>query len=124
MVCIGRVVSQVHGYNRRLTGKTWASRQNYRADLLAIGKDSNGIRVRSPCLGFHKGEERIHEEDEATQSRESSQLRNETEAIKRSIPERNKQHGKHTSLNMAYDAHSSMMHVWFKYARHGKVHKQ
>ena len=25
---------------------------------------------------------------------------------------------------MAYDAQTSMMHVWFKYARHGKVHKQ
>ena len=36
--------------SRRLTGKTWASRQNYRAELLAIGKDSNGIRVRSSCL--------------------------------------------------------------------------
>ena len=54
------------------------------SDTLAIGKDSNGIRVRSSCLGFHKGEEWIHEEDGATQSRETSQLRNETEAIKRS----------------------------------------
>ena len=53
-------------------------------DTLAIGKDSNGIRVRSSCLGFHKGEERIHEEDGATETRESSQLRNETEANKRS----------------------------------------
>ena len=35
-------------------------------DTLAIGKDSNGIRVRSSCLGFHKGEERIQEEDGAT----------------------------------------------------------
>ena len=25
---------------------------------------------------------------------------------------------------MAYDAHPSMMHVRFKYACHGKVHKQ
>ena len=50
MVCIGRVVKQVHGYNRRLTGKTWASRQNYRSRLLAIGKDSNVIGVRSSCL--------------------------------------------------------------------------
>ena len=25
---------------------------------------------------------------------------------------------------MAYDAQTSMMHVQFKYARHGKVHKQ
>ena len=58
------------------------------------------------------------------QSSGSSQLRNETEAIKRSKPERNKQHGKHTSINMAYDAQTSMMHVRFKYAWHGKVHKQ
>ena len=36
--------------SRRLTGKTWASRQNYRAELLAIGKDSNVIGVRSSCL--------------------------------------------------------------------------
>ena len=70
--------------SRRLTRKTWASRQNYRSRLLAIGKDSNGIRVRSSCLGFHKGEERIHEVDGATQTRETSQLRNETEANKRS----------------------------------------
>ena len=35
-----------------------------------------------------------------------------------------KQHGKHTSINMAYDAQTSMMHVRFKYAWHGKVHKQ
>ena len=56
--------------------------------------------------------------------RESSQLRNETEAIKRSKPERNKQHGKHTSINMAYDAPPSMMYVRFKHAWHGKVHKQ
>ena len=110
--------------SRRLTGKTWASRQNYRAELLAIGKDSNGIRVRSSCLGFHKGEERIHEVDEATQSRESSQLRNETEANKRSNRKEAKQHGKHTLINMAYDAQASMMHVRFKYAWHGKVHKQ
>ena len=53
-------------------------------DTLAIGKYSNGIRVRSSCLEFHKGEERIHEVDGATQTRESSQLRNETEANKRS----------------------------------------
>ena len=66
--------------SRRLTRRTWASRQNYRAELLAIGKDSNGIRVRSSCLGFHKGEEQIHEVDEE----EASQLRNETEANKRS----------------------------------------
>src|SRR6187200_429341 len=58
------------------------------------------------------------------QSSESSQLRNETEANKRSKPERKKQHGKHTIINMAYDAQTSMMHVRFKYARHGKVHKQ
>ena len=109
--------------SRRLTRKTWASRQNYRAELLAIGKDSNGIRVRSSCLGFHKGEERIHE-DGATQSIETSQLRNETEAIKRSKLERNKQHGKHTSINMAYDAQTSMMHVRFNYAWHGNEHKQ
>ena len=38
-------------------------------DTLAIGKDSNGIRVRSSCLGFHKGEERIQEEDGATVER-------------------------------------------------------
>ena len=36
--------------SRRLTGRTWASRQNYRAELLAIGKDSNVIGVRSSCL--------------------------------------------------------------------------
>ena len=36
--------------SRRLTRRTWASRQNYRADLLAIGKDSNVIGVRSSCL--------------------------------------------------------------------------
>ena len=36
--------------SRRLTRKTWASRQNYRAELLAIGKDSNVIEVRSSCL--------------------------------------------------------------------------
>ena len=110
--------------SRRLTRRTWASRQNYRSRLLAIGKDSNVIGVRSSCLGFHKGEERIQEVDGAAQTRESSQLRNETEAIKRSKPERKKQHGKHTSINMAYDAHPSMMHVRFKYAWHGKVHKQ
>ena len=28
--------------------------------------------------------------------------------------------GKHTSINMAYDAQASMMHVRFKYAWHGK----
>src|SRR6187399_3261674 len=39
-------------------------------------------------------------------------------------PERKKQHGKHTSINMAYDAQTSMMHARFKYAWHGKVHKQ
>ena len=59
-----------------------------KSDTLAIGKYSNGIRVRSSCLEFHKGEERIHEVDGATQTRETSQLRNETEAIKRSKPER------------------------------------
>ena len=69
---------------RRLTGRTWASRQNYRAELLAIGKDCNVIGVRSSCLGFHKGEERIHEVGGATETRETSQLRNETEANKRS----------------------------------------
>ena len=36
--------------SRRLTGKTWASRQNYRSRLLAIDKDSNVIGVRSSCL--------------------------------------------------------------------------
>ena len=36
--------------SRRLTRRSWASRQNYRADLLAIGKDSNVIGVRSSCL--------------------------------------------------------------------------
>ena len=118
------MVRQVHGYNRRLTGKHGHRGNILKSDTLAIGKDSNGIRVRSSCLGFHKGEERIHEEDGATQSRESSQLRNETEAIKRSKPERNKQHGKHTIINMAYDAHPSMMHVRLKCAWHGKVHKQ
>ena len=54
----------------------------------------------------------------------TSQLRNETEAIKRSEPERNKQHGKHAIISMAYDAHPKMMHVRFKYAWHGNVHKQ
>ena len=38
------------GYNRRLTRRSWASRQNYRSRLLAIGKDSNVIGVRSSCL--------------------------------------------------------------------------
>src|SRR6187399_1517399 len=94
--------------SRRLTRRTWASRQSYRSRLLAIGKDSNGIRVRSSCLGFHKGEERIQEEDEATQSRETSQLRNEAEANKRSNRKEGKQHGKHTIISMTYDAHSSM----------------
>ena len=67
---------------------------------------------------------RIHEVDGAIETSESSQLRNETEANKRSNRKEKKQHGKHTSINMAYDAHSSMMHVRFNYAWHGKVHKQ
>ena len=58
------------------------------------------------------------------QSSGSSQLRNETEANKRSNRKEAKQHGKHTLINMAYDAQASMMHVRFKYARHDKVHKQ
>ena len=58
------------------------------------------------------------------QSSGSSQLRNETEANKRSNRKENKQRGKHTSINKAYDAHPSMMHVRFNYAWHGKVNKQ
>ena len=58
------------------------------------------------------------------QTSESSQLRNETEANKRS----NRKEANNTVntqfINMAYDAQASMMHVRFKYARHGKVHKQ
>ena len=58
------------------------------------------------------------------QSSETSQLRNETEANKRSNrKEANNTVNTHI-INMAYDAHPSMMHVRFKYAWHGKVHKQ
>ena len=69
MVCIGRVVRQDHGYNRRLTGKHGHRGNILKSDTLAIGKDSNGIRVRSSCLEFRKGEERIHEVDGATVER-------------------------------------------------------
>ena len=62
--------------------------------------------------GIPKEEERVHEEDKRNQ------------ANKRSNRKEAKQHGKHTSLNMAYDAQTRMMHVRFKYAWHGKVHKQ
>ena len=94
------------------------------SDTLAIGKDSNGIRVRSSCLGFHKGEEQVQEEDGATESSGSSQLRNETEANKRSNrKERN--NTVNTQASTWHDAQTSMMHVRFKKnAWHGKVHKQ
>ena len=50
------------------------------------------------------------------QTSESSQLRNETEANKRSNrKEANNTVNTHI-INMAYDAHPSMMHVRFNYA--------
>ena len=51
-------------------------------------------RVWSSCLRSRKEEERVQEVDDPTQSNESSQLQNETEANERSNPERNKQHSK------------------------------
>ena len=36
----------------------------------------------------------------------------------------NKQHSETTNRKSWHDAHPSMMHVRFKYAWHGKVHKQ
>ena len=110
--------------SRRLTRKTWASRQNYRAELLAIGKDSNGIRVRSSCLGFHKGEERIQDVDGAILTRESSQLRNETEANKRS----NRKGANNTVNTQSLTWHTMHKQVWCMSGlnMHGmaKVHKQ
>ena len=93
-----------------------------KSDTLAIGKDSNGIRVRSSCLGFHEGEERNQEEDGATVKRIlTTPERNRS--WQEEQPERKQQHGKHTTSTW-HDAQTSMMHVRFKYAWHGKVHKQ
>ena len=78
-------------------------------------------RVWSSCLRSRKEEERVHEEDKQTESNESSQLRNETEANGRSKPERNKQHSKTTHTETWHDAQSSMMHVRFNEAWYGKV---
>ena len=74
---------------------------------------------------------------EIPQGRRTSPWRRQTDVVERFLtnatlpdyreeatPERSKQHGKHTSIKMAYDAQPSMMHVQFKYAWHGKVHKQ
>ena len=57
-------------------------------------------------------------------SNKSSQLRNETEANERSNPERNKQHSKQPPHTHGMMHKTSMVHVRFNEAWHGKVHKQ
>ena len=81
-------------------------------------------RVWSFCLRSRKEEERVHEEDKRTLSNGSSQLWNETEANERGNPERSKQHSKQPSQRHGMMHNQSMMHARFKYAWHGKVHKQ
>ena len=69
--------------SRRLTRRTWASRQNYRSRLLAIGK----IVMVSGFghLAWDSTEEKNGSKKKTEQqSSGSSQLRNETEANKRS----------------------------------------
>ena len=80
-------------------------------------------RVWSSCLKSRKEEERAHKEDKQTQLNESSQ-----HDVTGTNPKKQHRKEAHNIVNNHHiawhDAQSSMMHVRFNEAWHGKMHKQ
>ena len=113
-----------HGNKERLTIKMGSATCNDSIETTKHGNGSKGIQGYDHLAWDSTREKNGSKKKTEQQSSGSSQLRNGTEANKRSNRKEAKQHGKHTSINMAYDAQTSMMHVRFKYAWHGNVHKQ